>query len=68
MHSLTKCYVRIRFSPEVEPVRMLELLLVAVSRGEDSEDQLTTLNLKPRNTRVFPRIPFGCCFERTTVA
>ena len=45
MHSLTKCHVRIRFPPEVEPVRMLELLLVAVGRGEDSEDQLTTRNL-----------------------
>ena len=68
MTSLTKCYVRIRFPPEVEPVRMLELLLVTVGRSEDSEDQLTTRNLKPRNTSVFPRIPFGCCFERATVA
>jgi len=68
VHSLTKCYVRIRFTPEVEPVRMLELLLVAVGRSEDSEDQLTTRNLNPRNTGVLPRIPFGCCFERAIVA
>jgi hypothetical protein len=50
MHSLTKCYVRIRFPPEVEPVRMLELLLVAVGRSEDSEDQLTTRRCPPEGT------------------
>jgi hypothetical protein len=64
MTSLTKCYVRIRFPPEVEPVRMLELLLVAVGRGEDSEDQLTTRNLYPRYAGVLPRVPFGRRFER----
>ena len=68
MHSLTKCYVRIWFAPEVEPVRTLELLLVAVGRSEDSEDQLTTRNLNPRNTGVLPRVPFGRGFERAIVA
>jgi hypothetical protein len=68
MRSLTKRYVRIWFPPEIEPVRMRELPLVAVGGSEDGEDQLTTRNLNPRNVNVFPRIAFGRCFERATVA
>jgi len=38
MHALTKCYVRIRFAPKVEAVRVLKLLVVAIGRSEDNEN------------------------------